>query len=158
MRPWPPVTTLTIASLPCCPCLSLRPHLPAILSLPALLPWVSVAPWVFVSLDLCWCLSLCDSALDACLLFPGLFPTKISSSSLPASPPFSFLSPSAGWVSVFVSTSQRHRCPCQAPRWSVSVRAPVHPCAAHFFSACLHSGCLRAHQHLPGSEDREAAD
>ena len=73
MRPWPPVTTLTIASLPCCPCLSLRPHLPAILSLPALLPWVSVAPWVFVSLDLCWCLSLCDSALDACLLFSWAF-------------------------------------------------------------------------------------
>ena len=62
------------------PCDHTHHHLPALLSLsfsvspsachpqPAL-AWVSVAPWVFVSLDLCWCLSLCVSAPGACLLF-----------------------------------------------------------------------------------------
>lgn len=74
MRPWPPVTTLTIASLPCCPCLSPAPpsacHPACLLSClgfpvaPCLL-YHSIFAGACLSVTLPW---------TRVFFFPGLFP------------------------------------------------------------------------------------
>lgn len=142
--------------------------------LPALLPPVSQRPsggllfcrglglWESTASLRHQCFSLCVSALGLCLLsWPlsnqdPLFPSCLSSSLLPR-----LRSPSAWWMSVFVSAAllgvigasaslpiSLYACVC-APACASS-RAP---CTAHSFGVCLHNGCLRA---VTVSEDREA--